>query len=229
FIEQAQRPGVLKKLLQIGKDLQLGKKSGLIRYQDVSGNFPSADERLVGWGPGDTAQLSIGQGKVNVTPLQVAMYTSAIANGGTVYKPRIAVRVEPVDPASAIQATNFPAKVPISDLRVSRRNLRIIHEVMRADVHDPDGTGAAAWTEGLTIGGKTGTAEVEKNGEIVDKNTWFTSFAPVDSPRWVVVVMVESGDFGGTTCAPIAGMIYKKIVELYGTGQPRTASVARNI
>ena len=63
----------------------------------------------------------------------------------------------------------------------------------------------------------------------MDKNTWFTSFAPVDNPQWVVVVMVESGDFGGTTCAPIAGMIYKKIVELYGTGQPRTAQVARNI
>ena len=67
------------------------------------------------------------------------------------------------------------------------------------------GTGARAVVPGLRICGKTGTAQVmnERNQEI-DSTTWFISFAPYEAPRYAVVVMVESGDFGGTTCAPIA-------------------------
>lgn len=229
FIEHALRPGVVQKMVQLGQRLQLGKKSDLIPMQAVAGNYPKKSDLLAGWGPGDTANLSIGQGPVHVTPLQVAVYTSAIANGGTVYKPRIAAKVEPVDPESSVQPTYFKQGDEIANLRASPQNLQIIREVMKADVHDPDGTGSAAWTDGLTIGGKTGTAEVEKNRRIVDKITWFTSFAPVENPRYVVVVMVESGDFGGTTCAPIAGMIYKEIVRLERFSQQQQSHVARNI
>lgn len=229
FIMQAQRPGVVQKMVQLGQKLQLGKKSDLIPMQAVGGNFPTPADLKAGWGRGDTANLSIGQGPVHVTPLQVAVYTSAIANGGTVYKPRIAAKVEPNDPESSVQTTHFPQGVVQDYLGVSPHNLRLLHDVMRADVHDPDGTGSAAWTEGFTIGGKTGTAEVEKNGKIVDKITWFTSFAPVEAPRYVVVVMVESGDFGGTTCAPIAGLIYQEIVRRERAAQQQHAHLARNI
>jgi penicillin-binding protein 2 len=65
---------------------------------------------------------------------------------------------------------------------------------------------------GLKIGGKTGTAEVERAGRVVDKTTWFASFAPVGQPKWAVVVMVESGASGGKTCAPIAKKIYEALL-----------------
>ena len=214
FIRHAMMPGVLEKLITLGQRLQFGKKSHLIPGQDVAGNYPTHADTRAGWGPGDTANLSIGQGPIHVTPLQIAVMTSAIANGGKVFWPRIAAKVEPNDPESHVEALYYrPAQIR-DHLGVLPTNLEIVRQAMRADVHDPDGTGKAARTEGFTVGGKTGTAEVEKAGKIVDKITWFTSFAPVEAPRYAVVVMVESGDFGGTTCAPVAGMIYRELVKL---------------
>jgi len=77
-----------------------------------------------------------------------------------------------------------------------------------------EGTGQAAQVSGLQICGKTGTAQVmnARNQEI-DRTTWFASFAPYENPRYAVVVMVESGTFGGPTCAPIAHDIYEEIVK----------------
>ncbi|MBL6764549.1 MAG: hypothetical protein ISQ14_06310 [Verrucomicrobiae bacterium] len=214
FIRHAMLPGVLDRLITLGERLHFGKKSHLIPGQDVPGNYPTKTDIRAGWGPGDTANLSIGQGAIHVTPLQVATMTSAIANGGTVYWPRVAAKIEPNDPESHIQPLYYrPAQIR-DHLGASASNLEIIRQAMRADVHDSDGTGKAALTPGLTVGGKTGTAEVEKAGKIVDKITWFTSFAPVEAPRYVVVVMVESGEFGGSTCAPVAGIIYRELIKL---------------
>jgi penicillin-binding protein 2 len=213
FIRQAMRPGVVAKLVEIGRKLHLGERTGLIPGQDVPGNFPTPEDLQAGWGPGDTANLSIGQGAIHVTPLQMAIVTSAVANGGTVYWPRIAAKVEPNDPESMIRPAYYKPGMVRDYLGVSPVNIHLLHEVMMADVHDDQGTGKAARTAGLTIGGKTGTAEVEKRGEIVDKITWFSSFAPVHSPRYVVVVMIESGKSGGGTCAPVAGHIYREILK----------------
>lgn len=215
FITLAQRDGVAAKIVELGQRLHLGERTGLIPHQDVPGEFPTPEDlKASGWGPGNTANLSIGQGRVHVTPLQMAVVTSAIANGGTVYKPRIASKIEPNHPDSWISATNFPPGQVRDYLGASPKNLHILHEAMREDVHNPGGTGIRAKTQGITIAGKTGTAEVEERGVIVDKITWFTSFAPVEAPRYVVVIMIESGRSGGRTCAPLAGFIYEKILEL---------------
>jgi len=106
----------------------------------------------------------------------------------------------------------FPEGRVRDTLGVSQRSLRIVHEAMEADV-SPTGTGRDAAVPGLRIAGKTGTAQVEKNGRI-DKSaqiTWFASFAPVEAPRYVVVAMVVSGASGGTTCAPLAHKVYEAI------------------
>jgi cell division protein FtsI/penicillin-binding protein 2 len=83
---------------------------------------------------------------------------------------------------------------------------------MRADVED-EGTGWRAAVPGMQVCGKTGTAEVKRGGVLVDKVTWFVSFAPYQSPRYAVVVVVQSGGSGGGTCAPIAQQIYRAIKE----------------
>ncbi len=102
-------------------------------------------------------------------------------------------------------------------------NLRVIHEAMLADVEERGGTGTEAAVPGLKIGGKTGTAEVEHGGRIVDKTTWFASFAPVDRPKWAVVVMVESGASGGKTCAPVAKKIYEALQRREREGSQKPA------
>ena len=84
---------------------------------------------------------------------------------------------------------------------------------MRDEVEDA-GTGSRAEVPGLRICGKTGTAQItNEHNQEVDRTTWFISYAPYENPRYAVVVMVESGNFGGTTCAPIAAKIYQAILD----------------
>jgi cell division protein FtsI/penicillin-binding protein 2 len=99
---------------------------------------------------------------------------------------------------------------------------------MRDEVEDA-GTGARAVVPGLRICGKTGTAQItnERNQE-VDRTTWFISFAPYEQPRYAVVVMVESGNFGSTTCAPIAAKIYEAILESEHANANKAGPVASN-
>ncbi len=89
-----------------------------------------------------------------------------------------------------------------------------MHDAMLADTEDPDGTGTKAAVPGLRICGKTGTAQVQDvRNKKTGQTTWFASFAPYEEPRYAVVVMVEEGESGGTTCAPVAGKIYTAILE----------------
>lgn len=213
FINVGLLPGVLPKIVALGHKLHFGERTGLLPHQEDRGYFPTAgDIADPTWRAGSTANLSIGQAKIAVTPLQVAVMISAVANGGTVWWPRMVSRVEG-GPENVTQ--NFPGRRVRDTIGVSQRNLRIVHEAMSADVESKEGTGHAAAVPGFRIAGKTGTAQVEKNGHI-DKSagiTWFGSFAPVENPRYAVVVMVVSGISGGSTCAPLAHKVYEAIYQ----------------
>ena len=151
-----------------------------------------------------------------VTPLQVAVLLAAIANDGKVLKPRLVDRIEPLDPASTEATVVFPKGVVRDELGVKPRNLEILREAMLADVEER-GTGAKAAVPGLSICGKTGTAQVmDTHGKIIGNTTWFASFAPFEKPRYAVVVMLEievNAGTGGSTCAPIAGNIYRALLD----------------
>jgi penicillin-binding protein 2 len=90
---------------------------------------------------------------------------------------------------------------------------------MRDDVLADEGTGKASRLADFSVCGKTGTAEIKGNG-FKDKVTWFASFGPYESPRYAVVVMVESGGSGGGTCAPVAKRIYEHLRDR-GLSDPR--------
>ncbi|EEF61178.1 peptidoglycan D,D-transpeptidase FtsI family protein [Pedosphaera parvula] len=208
FMHQGLKPGVLPKVVALGQKLHLGEKTGLIPGQETRGVFPTPkDISSDSWHDGDTAILSIGQGMINITPVQAAVMIAAIANGGKVFWPRLVSRLETAE-GEVVQT--FPEGRLRDNLGVSPRNLKIVHEAMMADVESVDGTGHKAAVQGWHIAGKTGTAEVERHGG-KDRNaqqTWFASFAPVESPRYVVVATVEGGASGGLTCAPIAHKVY---------------------
>ena len=98
-----------------------------------------------------------------------------------------------------------------------------MREAMVADVEDSAGTGFKAFHESdlktpilkdFRVGGKTGTAEVERLGKNLDKTTWFASYGPFENPRYVVVAMVENGGSGGGTCAPITVKVYQEILKM---------------
>ncbi|KAF0170841.1 MAG: penicillin-binding protein 2 [Limisphaerales bacterium] len=227
FIHQGLKPGVLQKMIMLGEKFHLGERTGILPRQETAGEFPDQTDLVRRWQPGDTANLCIGQGKVSVSPLQIALLTSAIANGGKVFWPRLVLRLEPSDPQFGEKVSEFPPRVR-DELGVKPENLRLIHEAMLAEVEEAGGTGTGAIIRGLKIGGKTGTAEIEQGGKVVDKTTWFASFAPVDRPKWAVVVMVESGASGGKTCAPIARLIYQALLNRERDGGQKPATLALN-
>jgi penicillin-binding protein 2 len=149
---------------------------------------------------------------------------SAVANGGSVLWPRLVQRVEPPDPHNENQVILYPSRPARDELGVSERNLIITRDAMLADVEEGGGTGKAALVPGMRICGKTGTAQVtDTGGHVVDHTTWFASYAPYENPRYVVVVMVESGLSGGNTCAPVAASIYRAIQKTEQQTRPTVA------
>ena len=214
FITNGLEYGV-EHIVRLGERLHLGERTGIPTAQEVPGNFPSMQSiRQHGWVPGDTANLCIGQGPIDVTPLQMAVMTAAIANGGKVLYPRLVDRIEPVDPASEDKPVFFEPGRIRDDLGVKPGSLKLVKEAMLADVEDEEGTGRASGVPGIRVCGKTGTAQVTNSkGYVVGQTTWFVSFAPYENPGYVVVVMVENGVFGGSTCAPVAKKIYETLLQ----------------
>ena len=192
--------------------------------QETSGTFPSLRRLSSGWTDGTTANMSIGQDPVWVTPLQIAVLTSAIANGGRVLTPRLVDRIESPDPLSRTPPFVLPRAPVRGLLGVSDHTLAVMYQAMLADTEDPDGTGRHVRDHtplpGLRICGKTGTAQVQNENNVKTGQTvWFASFAPYcppgapEKPRYSVVVMVEGGASGGETCSPVAGLVYAALME----------------
>jgi penicillin-binding protein 2 len=212
FITNGLGAGV-EKIVGVAQRLHLGERTGVPTGQEVGGNLPSQRRIRHGWTAGDTANLCIGQGVIDVTPLQMAVMTATIANGGKVLWPRLVSRIAPADPHSGEPVVTFPAGRVRDELGVSARTLQLVRDAMLADVEDKgEGTGKAAALPGFRVCGKTGTAQItDSRNRVVDHTVWFASYAPYESPRYVVVVMVESGKSGGATCAPLAREIYRAI------------------
>jgi penicillin-binding protein 2 len=167
------------------------------------------------WSDGHTANTSIGQGFVRVTPLQMAVMLSAVANGGTVYRPRLVQGVGKTTENGTQATKEYPVAVKRGDLGVRPENLSAVREGLRAVV--TEGTGKNAAVKDVEVAGKTGSAQfvTQIGGSTVkDTRTWFTGFAPLKDPKYVVIVIVEGGVSGGTTCAPLASEILAKLFEM---------------
>ncbi len=215
FITNGLRCGV-DRILAMAQKFHFGEKVNLRTRQETAGSLPTLAEVHHGWRDGNTANLCIGQGEIAVTPLQMAVAYSAIANGGMIFWPRLVIRTEPQDLAAGGVITNYIAGRIRDRIGVSARNMKILHEAMLAETEDPEGTGKSAVVNGIRICGKTGTAQVPAN-KIRSKgwNYWFASFAPYENPHYAVVVMVESENTGsgGGVAGPIAHDIYEAILK----------------
>ena len=203
-----------ERIIRLAQHVHFGELAGLPTRQEARGKFPKGVEP--GWTDAKTGNMSIGQDPVWVTPLQIAVLTSALGNKGKVLWPRLVDRIEPQDPTLGEQPVIFPHLPPRDELGVSSRSMNILHEAMLAETEDAEGTGhpAALKAPGLRICGKTGTAQVQDvEGNKTGQTTWFASFAPYGDARWAVVVMVEDGASGGITCSPVAGDVYHALLE----------------
>jgi len=177
-----------------GKKFGLGKKTGIDLPAESSGLMPSPDwkKKVKGepWFLGNTYHLAIGQGDLTASPLQVATFTGAIANGGKLCPPQLKLK----------------EKEDCIDLKINQNNLKAVQKGMIAAC-ELGGTGFSFFNFKPQVGCKTGTAQV--GGKEDQSHAWFSLFAPVADPKVVVVVFVEKGGSGAYAAGPIA----KDIVE----------------
>jgi penicillin-binding protein 2 len=205
--------------------LGFGKKTGIELDNEKAGTIPSTEwkqrrfhER---WYPAETLSVAIGQGYVAVTPIQLAELAAEVANGGTLYKPQFVRQIDALD-GSVVKS--FPPIVE-NQTRIAPQVLAELRSAMADVVAAPNGTGKSARIDGITIAGKTGTAQVVKEAQgartketaLSDKNRdhgWFMAFAPVDHPKIAIACIIEHSGHGGSTAAPVVKAVMEKYFEL---------------
>jgi len=202
--------------------LGLGKKTGVEMEHEKAGLIPTSEWKMKRygkpWQEGETLSVAIGQGFDLVTPLQLALMTATVANGGTLYKPSLIETVR--DPDGQI-IEQFQPTV-LDRFSGQGRNLQLVRSGLTVAVNGRHGTGRRARLKNILVAGKTGTAQVVrlkqykhlKEKDIPYKyrdHAWFTCFAPAENPEIAVTVLVEHGLHGGSGAAPIA----KAVLEEY--------------
>lgn len=194
------------RIYHLADSIGFGKKTGINLPYESSGLLPSDSWKRrrfnQGWRTGDTANISIGQGFLHVTPLQLAVMVSTLANGGHVYRPRIAL--EWGKPGEEV--VYMPWKF---------EDINPIREGMYQVIEAPAGSGKRAKVDGVRMAGKTGTAEYGKKSE-GKKNTWMVAYVPFYAPKYAIVVLVEDGASGGTTVAPKIKYIVEGLQQMNG-------------
>ncbi len=182
---------------------------------DKAGYIPTPQwkrkTRRGAWVPGDLLNMSIGQGMIGVTPLQLANYTAALANGGNLMRPQLVREILDASTGTPhVLHTLQPEVRARLGLRPETRDT-IVEGMERA--LQPGGTAYGSTLPGLTIAGKTGTAEAVVHGKSVSHSV-FVCFAPADKPRIAIAVLVEGGGFGADVAAPIARRMLNRYFHL---------------
>ncbi|HDT15389.1 MAG TPA: penicillin-binding protein 2, partial [Firmicutes bacterium] len=194
-------------LYKYAKMFGLGAKTGIDLPSEKSGLVPSREwKRRVTrtpWFPGNTVMMSIGQGYIVSTPLQMMNIVSAIANGGYAMEPRVLKAVTFDD--RRIYRT-YQAK-KLFELNVEKKHIEIMQSAMRKAVGGRHGTGASAALKNIQVAGKTATVENQQG----ENHAMFAGYAPYEDPEVVIYVLVEHGGGGGVTAGPVA----RDILEYY--------------
>ncbi len=218
FFYQYGNAATIEQIDAVGNMLGLGQKSGIPLSGEAPGVLPGKEwlasiNPQARWTSGLTANTSIGQGDVLATPLQMAMVASAVANGGTVYYPRLIDRVIAQDGTVVAQD---PARVRsnlITDAGLTAEQVEKVRRGMWKVVNEGGGTAGRARIKDFEVAGKTGTAQFTRSG-VKDNHTWFISFAPYEDPRYAVVTFVQGAKSGGGVSAPIAAKILEDILNM---------------
>jgi penicillin-binding protein 2 len=208
FYELGRRLGI-SKIAEHARSLGLGERTGVDLPGERAGVMPSPEwkqqVRRSKWYSGETISVSIGQGAVSTTPVQILRAVSAIATGGILTTPHVLLRAERANESDL----KWPVRrIPIGEDRASR-----IREGMWQSVNNW-GTGHNAAVPGFDICGKTGTVQVIGNEnkqllrEGAEDHSWFAGFGTRDNPEIAVVVFIEHGGMGGVAAAPLAHEIF---------------------
>src|SRR6195256_2057717 len=222
---------------ETGDSLGLGKTSGIEITSESPGVLPGPDWMRIHyprerWSQAYTANVSIGQGYDLVTPLQLAMVYATVANGGVSYFTKLVQSATNADGKPLLNEKGAPlvssAPKVRRDLRFDfkREQIELARRGLWKVVNEDGGTGGRGRLSGVQVAGKTGTAQAMTEGK-KDTIAWFVCFAPYDDPKYVIAVMVQGGEHGGSVAAPIATRILSRILAMEeGTFDPQLAWLA---
>lgn len=212
----------IDRIADMARSLGLGRSLGFPLEGEKSGLIPDRQwkKKRYGarWYDGETVIASIGQGYVLTTPLQLAVMTAAVANGGTVLRPQVVNRVEDLD------GNVLEQMVPevINEAKLSSADLQVVRRGIEAVVNEPGGTAWSSRLEAVKIAGKTGTSQVVKLKDKDDRtpkaeiayrfrdHALFVGYAPADNPQIALAVVVEHGGSGSGAAAPVAKQIFAR-------------------
>lgn len=214
FYHTGQRLGV-NRLARYAKACGLGSPTGIELSHESAGLIPSSEWKKkrfgVPWHKGETLSIAIGQGYNLATPLQMAMVTAAVANGGILYRPQIVKKRENTHGETEYECR----KEEIGRLPASPRTLELVRRGLWDVVNSASGTARLARINGVEMSGKTGTAQVfsRKNEDTswrdvtldhLKPHAWFVAWGRRGVEQIAVSVIVEHGEHGSGTAAPIA-------------------------
>lgn len=206
----------------------LGRRTGIDLPGETTGVVPDDGWKRASynepWYPGDTCQMSIGQGMLLVTPLQMAVVTAALANGGKIYTPYLHAREPGQPPSPAVHTIPFSSE----KIEFVRQGMRDVAEkgtgrriLTRWEERGDGSSRRRRFNLKATCAGKTGTAELGR-GATKRKNTWVIAFAPYDNPTVAMAMIVERGESGGSTVAP---RVHAVLARIFGEEEVTPARV----
>ncbi|NVM20753.1 MAG: penicillin-binding protein 2 [Desulfobacterales bacterium] len=227
FFQVGEKLGV-DRLARYAEASGLGEPTGIRLDNEAGGLVPSTQWKLkrVGrpWLGGDTLSVAIGQGYNLVTPIQMLSLVAAVANGGTRYKPLVVERIEVVDGSEV----KIGEPIPLGRLPASDKTLHIVKKALVRAINNRAGTGWIARIPGMSVAGKTGTAQVvrmnhDKEQKPIEAipyrfrdHAWFIAFAPAERPKIAVAVLIEHGGHGASTAGPIAREMIRTYMKNWG-------------
>ncbi len=216
FFQWANAAGI-QAIEELGELLGLGRPTGIELDGEAPGILPGPDwlrahsPREI-WSKAYTANVAIGQGLVLATPLQMAMITATIANGGTSYYPRLIDQV--VDQQGRVVYRPEPrVRCQLLENGLTTEQIEAVRTGMREVVNGQGGTASRAKLKNIIVSGKTGTAEFFRSGK-KENHAWFISFAPYDDPKLAVCVLVQNAKAGGRVAATLAARIIEETLAL---------------
>ncbi|MBW1940080.1 MAG: penicillin-binding protein 2 [Deltaproteobacteria bacterium] len=223
FYQVGQKLGV-DRLAWYAKACGLGSRTGIDLDHEARGLVPTKawKRRRLGmsWQGGETLSVSIGQGYNLATPLQMLVLTSAVANGGTMYRPLI---LKSIKTAEGLLVRKSKSRIS-GKLPAGKKTMEIVRKGLWQVVNNRRGTAGIVHVDGIDISGKTGTAQVvsRKKNDTANKklkanflkpHAWFVGYAPSDDPEIAVAVIVEHGEHGSSTAGPIARDVIKTYLQ----------------
>ena len=183
-----------------GIDL-MSEKAGLLPTPEWKAQKFASDKIQRKWFLGDTYNMSIGQGFMLATPLQIAVATAAVANGGVVYQPRI---VEKITDSEGNTLEQWSPRVLNANF-LDEEYLEVARKGMRQAV--TSGTASYLASLPIAVAGKTGTSQFD-NSDLSRTHAWFTAFAPYEDPQLVLTILIEAGGEGSGAAVPVAREVF---------------------